>query len=122
MAVSVVYLMHLGSSLLLKRGTDYACSSVSRQLGSFCPISQDPCISLSRRLCMLQLHASLRMICLVQILVWICTRQIQTLFSTFCLQGPLGTSLRLSRRQLLEAQPKCLSNGESFEFRSNCRP
>lgn len=36
------------------------------------------------------------------------------------LQGPLGTALRLSHRQLLEAQPKCLSNGESFEFKSNC--
>ena len=62
---------------------------------------------------MLQLHALLKMLS---------TKQIQTLFSTFYLQGPLGTALRLSRRQLLEAQPKCLSNGESFEFKSKYRP
>lgn len=36
--MSVLYLMHLCNSLILERGTDHTCSSVSRQLGSFCRI------------------------------------------------------------------------------------
>lgn len=113
MAVSMLYLMHPGSNLLLKRGTDHACFSVFRQLRSFCPIRKDPCTHLFQSLSMLQLHTSSRMLS---------TKQIQTLLPTLYLQGPLGTALRLSHRQLLEAQPKCLSNGESFEFKSRCFP
>lgn len=101
--------MHLGSSFLLKCSTDHVCSSVSRQLGSFCPMRKDPCTHLFLSLSVLQLHSSSRMLS---------TKQIKTLFRTLYLQGPLGTALRLPHRQLLEAQPKCLSNGESFEFKS----
>lgn len=65
--MSMLYLIHLGSSLLLKHGTDHACSSVLRQLGSFCPIGKDPCTHLFQSLSVLQLRISLRMLSTKQI-------------------------------------------------------
>lgn len=41
LAVSVLYLVYVGSSLLLKCGTDHVCSSASRQLDPFCPVRKD---------------------------------------------------------------------------------
>lgn len=46
LAVSVLYLVYLGHSLLLECGTDHACSSASRQLDPFCPIRKDSCTHL----------------------------------------------------------------------------
>lgn len=45
LAVSMLYLVYLGS-LLLKCGTDHACSSASRQLDPFCPVRKDSCTHL----------------------------------------------------------------------------
>lgn len=46
LAASVLYPVYLGSSLLLKWGTDHARSSASRQLDPFCLVRKDSCTHL----------------------------------------------------------------------------
>lgn len=96
----------LGSSLLLKHGTDLGRPSVS---------GQAPSILSGRTLVLTSLRACLCCSSMPPQGCWAPSR-----CRSSSLPCPLDAALRLSHRQVLEAQPKHLSNRESSEFKSKC--